>query len=88
MNISGFAMGRIGLATRLSTGTSGVLICFIDLNMWVNIMVLALNPGPQFAAIIGNPGGITVLVNLVFRQKIWGARDNGIPPRSTPELWS
>ena len=23
--------------------------------------------------------------NLVFRLKIWGARDNGIPPRSTPE---
>ena len=22
--------------------------------------------------------------NLVFRLKIWGARDNGIPPRSTP----
>ena len=28
--------------------------------------------------------------NLVFRLKIWGARDNGIPPRSTPaadHLW-
>ena len=24
--------------------------------------------------------------NLVFRRKNWGARDNGIPPRSTPEL--
>ena len=23
--------------------------------------------------------------NLVFRRKIWGARDNGIPPRSTSE---
>ena len=22
--------------------------------------------------------------NVVFRRKIWGARDNGIPPRSTP----
>ena len=22
--------------------------------------------------------------NLLFRLKIWGARDNGIPPRSTP----
>ena len=22
--------------------------------------------------------------NLVFRRKIWGARDNGIPPRATP----
>ncbi len=26
----------------------------------------------------------TVPANLVFRRKIWGARDNGIPPRSTP----
>ena len=24
--------------------------------------------------------------NLVFRRKIWGARDNGIPPRSTPDV--
>ena len=24
--------------------------------------------------------------NLVFRRKIWGARDNGIPPRSTPDI--
>ena len=23
---------------------------------------------------------------MVFRLKIWGARDNGIPPRSTPEI--
>ena len=37
---------------------SGVLLCFICLNMWVNIMVLALNPGPQFAAITGNPAGL------------------------------
>ena len=22
--------------------------------------------------------------NLVFRRKIWGAQDTGIPPRSTP----
>ena len=25
--------------------------------------------------------------NLVFRRKIWGARDNGIPPRSTPDMF-
>ena len=25
-----------------------------------------------------------MLANLVFRRKIWGVRDNGIPPRSTP----
>ena len=24
--------------------------------------------------------------NLVFHRKIWGARDNGIPPRSTPAI--
>ena len=42
----------------------------------------ALNPGPQFAAITGNPAG------LLFRRKIWGARDNGVPPRSTPEEYS
>ena len=24
--------------------------------------------------------------NLVFRRKIWGARDNGILPRSTPDV--
>ena len=30
------------------------------------------------------PGRITVPANLVFRLEIWCARDNGIPPRSTP----
>ena len=30
------------------------------------------------------PGRITVPANLVFRLEIWGSRDNGIPPRSTP----
>ena len=30
------------------------------------------------------PVRITVPANLVFRLEIWGARDNGIPPRSTP----
>ena len=32
------------------------------------------------------PGRITVPANLVFRLEIWGSRDNGIPPRSTPVL--
>ena len=32
------------------------------------------------------PGRITVPANLVSRLEIWGARDNGIPPRSTPGL--
>ena len=31
------------------------------------------------------PGRITVPANLVSRLEIWGARDNGIPPRSTPD---
>ena len=43
---------------HLVNRASGVLICFICLNMWVNIMVLALNPGPQFAAITSNPAGL------------------------------
>ena len=43
---------------HLVNRTSRVLICFICLNMWVNKMVLALNPGPQFAAITGNPAGL------------------------------
>ena len=43
---------------HLVNRASGVLLCFICLNMWVNIMVLALNPGPQFAAITGNPAGL------------------------------
>ena len=55
-----------------------IIICFICLNMWVNIVVLAVKSGPQIATKTGNPA------NLVFRRKIWGARDNGIPPRSTP----
>ena len=25
--------------------------------------------------------------NLVFRRTIWGARDNGISPRSTPAMY-
>ena len=33
------------------------------------------------------PGRITVPANLVSRLEIWGARDNGIPSRSTPALW-
>ena len=41
-----------------------ILICFICLNMWVNIMVLALKSGPQIAAKTGNPAG------LLFRR-IW-----------------
>ena len=32
------------------------------------------------------PGRITVPANLVSRLEIWGALDNGIPPRSTPDV--
>ena len=41
-----------------------ILICFICINMWVNIVVLALKSGPQIAAKTGNPAG------LLFRR-IW-----------------
>ena len=34
------------------------------------------------------PSRITVPANLVFRLEIWGSRDNGIPPRSTPVVGS
>ena len=40
-------------------------------------MVLTLKSGPQSAAKSGN---LAVPANLVFRGKIWGARDNGMPP--------
>ena len=55
--------------------------------MLVNIMMLGLKSGPQIAAKkFWYPGRITALANLVFRLEIWGARDNGIPPRSTPAV--
>ena len=41
-----------------------ILISFICLNMWVNIMVLGLKPGTKIAAKTGNPAG------LLFRR-IW-----------------
>ena len=41
-----------------------ILISFICLNMWVNIMVLALKPGTKIVAKTGNPAG------LLFRR-IW-----------------
>ena len=51
-------------------------------------MMLAIKAGPQIAAKVGNPAGLlwSVPANLVFRRKIGGARDNGIPPRSTPDV--
>ena len=58
-----------------------IIICFILLKI-----MLALKSRPQIAAKTGNPAGLLfgVPANLVFRREIWGARDNGIPPRSTP----
>ena len=41
-----------------------ILICFIYLNMLVNIMMLVLKSSPQIAAKTGNPAG------LLFRR-IW-----------------
>ena len=48
-------------------------------------MMLALQSGPQIVGKNWLSGRITVSANLVFRLKIWAARDNGIPPRSTPD---
>ena len=45
--------------------------------------MLALKPGPQIAAKIGNPAGL--LCRRIRYSEIWCARDNGIPSRSTPD---
>ena len=50
------------------------------------MMMLGLKSGPQITAKNWYPGRITVPANLVFRLEIWGSRDNGIPPRSTPVI--
>ena len=62
-----------------------IIICFICLNMLVNNndarpKIRSPNRGQNWY-----PGRITVPANLVSRLEIWGARDNGIPPRSTPD---
>ena len=62
-----------------------IRICFICLNMLVNNndarpKIRSPNLGKNWY-----PVRITVPANLVFRLEIWGARDNGIPPRSTPD---
>ena len=54
------SFGEAGLTLNIAIKV--ILICFICLNMWVNIMVLALKPGPQIAAETGNPTG------LLFRR--------------------
>ena len=53
-----------GLVVTLDIVIKVILICFICLSMWVNIMMLALKPGHQIAVKTGNPAG------LLFRQ-IW-----------------
>ena len=48
--------------------------------------MLALKSGPELAGKTGNPAGL--LFRRIWGPKIWGARDNGIPPRSTPDIGS
>ena len=67
-----------------------ILICVICLNIYVgqynepSPKIRSPNRGKHWQS-----GRITVSADLVFRRKIWGAWDNGIPPRSTPEIaWS
>ena len=58
-----------------------ILICFICLNMWVNIMVLALKSGPQIETKTGNPAG------LLFRQIWYSVGKSGVLGiRSTPAI--
>ena len=47
-------------------------------------MMLALKSGPQIAAKVANPAVITV-PGIWYSVGKLGARDNGIPPRSTPD---
>ena len=75
------SFGEPGLTLNIAIKV--ILIFFICLNMWVNIMVLAPKSGPRISAKTGNPAGLPFRRKLVFRRKIWGTRDNGIPPRST-----
>ena len=48
-------------------------------------MMLTLKSGPQIAAKVGNPAGLLCRRIWYSVVKSGGARDNGIPPRSTPE---
>ena len=58
-----------------------IIICFICLNMWVNIMVLllAIKSGPQIATKTGKAAGL-LFAESGIPSEIWGARDNGILP--------
>ena len=58
------ATRRVNNAMTLNIVIKLILICFICINMWVNIVVLALKSGPQIATKTGNPAG------LLFRR-IW-----------------
>ena len=53
-----------GLVVTLNIVIKVILICFICLSMWVNIMMLTLKSGPEIVGKTGNPAG------LLFRQ-IW-----------------
>ena len=57
------AVGRTGTSFgdpgwTLNIAIKVILISFICLNMWVNIMVLGLKPGTKIAAKTGNPAGL------------------------------
>ena len=62
-----------------------ILICFICFNMWGAGQSNDASPkiGPQIATKVGNPAGLLCWRIWYSVRKIWGARDNGIPPRST-----
>ena len=57
-------MSMDGLIFTLNIVIKVILICFICLSMWANVMMLALKSGPQIAVKTSNPAG------LLFRR-IW-----------------
>ena len=61
-----------GLGYTLNIVIKVILICFICLNMSINIMMLALKSGPQIAAKTGNPAG------LLFRRIWYSVGESGV----------
>ena len=49
-----------------------IISCLICLNMWINIVVLALKSGPQIATKTGNPAG------LLFRRIRYSVGKSGV----------
>ena len=70
VQISGTSFDEPGLTLNIAIKV--ILICFICLNMWVNIMVGALKSRPQIAAKTGNPAG------LLFRRIWYSVRKSGV----------